>query len=166
LFRRQRLMCGGRRSGRWRPWSAQPLRGREASAPLPALGFNDEWAPTARASTRTGPVPARQGDRGEGGAAFPSAGHGGGGRQQAHRILPPAARKTAALRRRLSPAHRKQGVCTNDPPAANANRPPAGGRPRSAPVYRLCGPLQDPIVADGAAANRAWSGFVENVADR
>src|SRR5437762_2862707 len=45
-------------------------------------------------------------------------------------------------------------------PAARAARQ----TPRS---DRLCGAdAKTPIVADGAAANRAWRGFVENVADR
>jgi len=81
-----------------------------------------------------GPVPARQGDRGEGGALSPRLAHGGGGRQQAHRILPPAARKLAALRRRLSPAHGKQGVHERPARRENAIAPCRWSSAASAPV--------------------------------
>jgi hypothetical protein len=58
-------------------------------------------------------------------------------------------------------------ACTNDPPAADAIAPlpiVVDAPPR---YERLCSPAaQTGIVAAGAAANRAWGRFVENVAER
>ena len=140
--------------------------GREANAPLPALGFNDDWH-TYKPSRDPNRDPFKLAKAiGVKVARFPlgwpTVGVAG-------------SRLTGSCRQRPgnwhlydTVYHRLTGsrACTNEPPAPDAIAPlpiVVGAPPR---YDRACGDAKTPIVTDGAAANRAWRGFVENVADR
>ncbi len=133
----------------------------------PALGFNEDWQKLSPNPDASGDPFALARALGTSVARYPLAWEKVG--LAGSRLGGPCRERPGHWRIYDAVYHRLTGstACTHESPSANAIAPlpvVAGAPP---PYARVCGSqAKTPIVADGAAADRAWGRLVENVADR